>query len=469
MPLDGSAPALLYGYGSYEISIDPSFSIPRLSLLDRGFVYAIAHVRGGGELGRAWYENGKTLTKKNTFTDFVAAADFLVEHGYTSRDRLAAAGGSAGGMLMGAVANLAPERFRAIHAAVPFVDALTTILDPDLPLTVIEWEEWGDPLHDPEVYAYMKSYSPYENVEARRYPAILATTSLNDTRVFYVEPAKWVAALRHGRHQRRRPADPAEDRDGRRARRGQRPLQGLAGEGLRVRVDHRPGRRGLEGYAGEGSPAGRLSARLAAEVVDRDEERRPGAQVADHAVEGRLGQVDPVQDLATRGDPDAAARSPRRPARRCRRPGRSMPSGCRPGVSAQIRRSVSPPSGAIAYAVSRLPHDSATSSVRPSSMTAIPLGNASPSATRSTRPSGRDQHDETHRPGLVRGDRAVVGEADVVQVRRAVGSQHDLVPRMVTEAGQAGVQCRLLVDRTGEQQRLIGGGDQQRPWAGGGG
>lgn len=195
-PVDGSAPGFLYGYGSYEISIDPSFSIPRLSLLDRGFVYAIAHIRGGGELGRAWYENGKTLTKRNTFTDFVAAADFLVAQGYVAQDRLAAAGGSAGGLLMGAVANLAPDRFRAIHAAVPFVDALTTILDPELPLTVIEWEEWGDPLHDPEVYAYMRSYSPYENVQAVAYPAILATTSLNDTRVFYVEPAKWVAALR---------------------------------------------------------------------------------------------------------------------------------------------------------------------------------------------------------------------------------------------------------------------------------
>jgi oligopeptidase B len=196
VPLDGTAPALLYGYGSYEISIDPSFSIPRLSLLDRGFVYAIAHIRGGGEMGRAWYENGKTLTKMNTFTDFVAAADYLIEHRFTSPDRLAAAGGSAGGMLMGAVANLAPDRFRAIHAAVPFVDSLTTILDPELPLTVIEWEEWGDPLHDPEVYAYMKAYTPYENVRELAYPAILATTSLNDTRVYYVEPAKWVAALR---------------------------------------------------------------------------------------------------------------------------------------------------------------------------------------------------------------------------------------------------------------------------------
>ncbi|MFL6026649.1 MAG: S9 family peptidase [Friedmanniella sp.] len=196
VPVDGSAPALLYGYGSYEISIDPTFSLARLSLLDRGVVFAIAHVRGGGELGRSWYENGKTLSKRNTFTDFVACADYLLDHGYTSADRLAARGASAGGLLMGAVANLAPEKFRAIHAGVPFVDALTTILDPDLPLTVTEWEEWGDPLHDPEVYAYMKSYSPYENVSAQAYPAILASTSLNDTRVFFVEPAKWVAALR---------------------------------------------------------------------------------------------------------------------------------------------------------------------------------------------------------------------------------------------------------------------------------
>jgi oligopeptidase B len=195
--LDGSAPAVLYGYGSYEHSIDPGFAISRLSLLDRGIVYAIAHVRGGGELGRNWYEQGKTLTKINTFTDFIACADFLIDHGYTSADRLAARGASAGGLLMGAIANLAPEKFRAIHAGVPFVDALTTILDPDLPLTVIEWEEWGDPLHDPAAYHYVKSYTPYENLRPVAYPAILATTSLNDTRVFYVEPAKWVAALRH--------------------------------------------------------------------------------------------------------------------------------------------------------------------------------------------------------------------------------------------------------------------------------
>jgi oligopeptidase B len=195
-PLDGTAPAVIYGYGSYEIPMDPEFSISVLSFLDRGFVYAIAHIRGGGELGRHWYDQGKTHTKINTFTDFVTCARHLVEAGYTSADRLAARGGSAGGLLMGAVANLAPDAFRAIHAAVPFVDPLTSILMPELPLTVTEWEEWGDPLHDPDVYAYMKSYSPYENVEHKQYPAILATTSLHDTRVLFTEPAKWIAALR---------------------------------------------------------------------------------------------------------------------------------------------------------------------------------------------------------------------------------------------------------------------------------
>jgi oligopeptidase B len=196
--LDGAEPApfVLYGYGSYEASIDPSFSVARLSLLDRGVAFAIAHVRGGGELGRHWYENGKTLTKKNTFTDFVASAERVIELGYTAPDRLVAQGGSAGGLLMGAVANLAPHLFAGILAQVPFVDALTSILDPSLPLTVIEWDEWGDPLHDPEVYAYMKSYSPYENVTEQTYPRILAITSLNDTRVLYVEPAKWTARLR---------------------------------------------------------------------------------------------------------------------------------------------------------------------------------------------------------------------------------------------------------------------------------
>ena len=193
---DGNAPVVLYGYGSYETSIDPTFSIPRLSLLDRGVVFAIAHVRGGGELGRHWYDQGKMLAKRNTFTDFVAAAEHLVSSGWTRPQRIVAQGGSAGGLLMGAVANLAPQAFGAIVAQVPFVDALTSILDPSLPLTVIEWEEWGNPLEDPAVYQYMKSYSPYENVEAVDYPAILAITSLNDTRVLYVEPAKWVAKLR---------------------------------------------------------------------------------------------------------------------------------------------------------------------------------------------------------------------------------------------------------------------------------
>ncbi|MFG1813722.1 S9 family peptidase [Kribbella sp. NPDC049174] len=193
---DGNAPVVLYGYGSYESSMDPWFSIPRLSLLDRGVVFAIAHVRGGGELGRHWYDNGKMLTKRNTFTDFIAAAEHLVKDGWTRPERIVAQGGSAGGLLMGAVANLAPGAFGGIVAEVPFVDALTTILDPSLPLTVIEWEEWGNPLEDAAVYEYMKSYSPYENVSAQEYPRILAITSLNDTRVFFVEPAKWVAKLR---------------------------------------------------------------------------------------------------------------------------------------------------------------------------------------------------------------------------------------------------------------------------------
>jgi oligopeptidase B len=191
------APAMMYGYGAYEICEDPRFSIARLSLLDRGMVFAVAHVRGGGEMGRLWYEHGKLLEKKNTFTDFIAVAEHLVDTGLTRPQQLVALGGSAGGLLMGAVANMAPDHFAGILAQVPFVDPLTTILDPSLPLTVTEWDEWGNPLSDSDVYAYMKSYSPYENVTERKYPAILAMTSLNDTRVYYVEPAKWVAALRH--------------------------------------------------------------------------------------------------------------------------------------------------------------------------------------------------------------------------------------------------------------------------------
>jgi oligopeptidase B len=176
--------------------MDPWFSIPRLSLLNRGAVFAVAHIRGGGELGRRWYEEGKLLQKRNTFTDFNACARHLVKTSWTSPDRLVARGGSAGGLLMGAIANLAPDAYKAIVAQVPFVDPLTSILDPSLPLTVTEWEEWGNPLESPEVYAYMKAYSPYENVADLDYPAILAMTSLNDTRVRYCEPAKWIARLR---------------------------------------------------------------------------------------------------------------------------------------------------------------------------------------------------------------------------------------------------------------------------------
>jgi oligopeptidase B len=195
-PRDGSAPAVIYGYGSYELSMDPWFSIPRLSLVDRGFVFAVAHVRGGGEMGRRWYEDGKLLLKKNTFDDFIACAEHLVKTGWTAPARLVARGGSAGGLLMGAVANLAPEGFAGIVAQVPFVDALNSILDPSMPLTVTEWEEWGNPLENSDVYAYMKSYTPYENVAPLRYPAILAVTSLHDTRVLFHEPAKWIARLR---------------------------------------------------------------------------------------------------------------------------------------------------------------------------------------------------------------------------------------------------------------------------------
>ncbi len=194
--LDGTAPCLLYGYGSYEACIDPSFSTLRLSLLDRGFVFAIAHVRGGGELGRPWYDDGKLLHKRNTFSDFVAAAEHLVTERITAADRLVARGASAGGLLMGAIANLRPDLFAAVVAEVPFVDCLTTILDETLPLTVTEWEEWGNPVEDPDVYAYMQGYSPYDNVKPLAYPAVLATAGLNDPRVSYWEPAKWVQALR---------------------------------------------------------------------------------------------------------------------------------------------------------------------------------------------------------------------------------------------------------------------------------
>ncbi len=196
-------PLLLYGYGSYEISIDPGFSSIRLSLLDRGVIFAIAHVRGGGEMGRAWYEMGRLAQKPTTFSDFVTVARHLVAAGWTDPPRLAARGGSAGGLLMGAVMNEAPELWRAVVAEVPFVDVLTTMLDPTLPLTIGEWEEWGDPDADPRAYRTIRSYSPYDNIRgresdgtARPYPRLLATGGLNDSRVGFWEPAKWVQALR---------------------------------------------------------------------------------------------------------------------------------------------------------------------------------------------------------------------------------------------------------------------------------
>lgn len=189
-------PLLLYGYGSYEASIDPYFSVSRLSLLDRGAAFVIAHIRGGGEMGRHWYDDGKLERKQHTFDDFIACARHLVDTGWTSPDRLVAQGGSAGGLLMGAVANQAPDAFGAILAEVPFVDTLTSMLDSTLPLTIGEYEEWGNPEGDPEAYDRIAAYAPYENVADLPYPPILAITSLNDTRVLYVEPAKWVARLR---------------------------------------------------------------------------------------------------------------------------------------------------------------------------------------------------------------------------------------------------------------------------------
>ncbi len=199
----GPAPCVLYGYGAYEASMDPWFSIARLSLLDRGVIFAIAHVRGGGEMGRRWYEDGKFGAKENTFSDFVACGRHLVATGRTAPELLAARGGSAGGLLVGAITNLAPDLFRAVVAEVPFVDPLATMLDPSLPLTVIEWEEWGDPLHDPAAYDWIAGYSPVDHVAPRTdgaYPAVLATAGLSDPRVGFHEPAKWVATLRDRGH-----------------------------------------------------------------------------------------------------------------------------------------------------------------------------------------------------------------------------------------------------------------------------
>ncbi|HEY0293121.1 MAG TPA: S9 family peptidase, partial [Hansschlegelia sp.] len=196
LPLDGSAPCLLYGYGAYGIALPASFSGGRLSLVDRGFVYAIAHVRGGAEKGWGWYLDGKLAHKTNTFTDFAACADQLIADGFTSAGRIVAHGGSAGGMLMGAVANLRPELFAGIIADVPFVDVLTTMLDDTLPLTPPEWPEWGDPIRDEAAFNRILGYSPVDNVKPRPYPAILALAGLTDPRVTYWEPAKWVARLR---------------------------------------------------------------------------------------------------------------------------------------------------------------------------------------------------------------------------------------------------------------------------------
>jgi oligopeptidase B len=192
---DGSAPLLLYAYGSYGLSMDPSFSSARLSLIDRGFVYAIAHVRGGQELGRAWYDAGRLLHKKNTFNDFLDVTHMLIAQGYGAKDKVFAMGGSAGGLLMAAVANMSHDEYRGIVAQVPFVDVLTTMLDDSIPLTTNEYDEWGDP-KDRQYYDYILSYSPYDNVSAKAYPAMLVTTGLWDSQVQYYEPAKWVAKLR---------------------------------------------------------------------------------------------------------------------------------------------------------------------------------------------------------------------------------------------------------------------------------
>jgi oligopeptidase B len=192
---NGASPLLLYGYGSYGHSIDPRFSSDRLSLLDRGVVFAIAHIRGGADMGEEWHDHGKLLEKKNTFSDFIACAEHLIAARYTSSEHLAIMGGSAGGLLMGTVLNMRPELFHAAIAKVPFVDTLNTMLDPTLPLTIAEYEEWGNP-EDKQYYDYIRAYSPYDNVSAREYPTMLVTAGLNDPRVPYWEPAKWVAKLR---------------------------------------------------------------------------------------------------------------------------------------------------------------------------------------------------------------------------------------------------------------------------------
>ena len=195
-PTDGTAPALLYVYGSYEISVPPWFSVARLSLLDRGWVWALAHPRGGGEMGRDWYLNGKFLKKRNTFLDTIACANHLSENNVCNGDKIVVRGGSAGGLAVGASITIAPERFAGAIAEVPFVDIVSTMSDPSLPLTVTEWEEWGDPRVEPFA-TYMLGYSPYDNTVAVQYPQLYVTAGLNDPRVSYHEPAKWVARMRH--------------------------------------------------------------------------------------------------------------------------------------------------------------------------------------------------------------------------------------------------------------------------------
>ena len=230
---DGTAPLLQYAYGSYGLSMDPTFSSARLSLLDRGFVYAIAHVRGGQEMGRAWYDDGRLLHKKNSFTDFIDVTHHLIAERYADKTKIFAMGGSAGGLLVAAVANMSPQDYRAIVAQVPFVDVVTTMLDEGIPLTTNEYDEWGNP-SDAQYYEYMLSYSPYDNVRAQPYPAMLVTTGLWDSQVQYYEPAKWVAKLRALKTDRQSLA--AARRDGGRARRQVRALPALSRDRHGIRL-----------------------------------------------------------------------------------------------------------------------------------------------------------------------------------------------------------------------------------------
>ncbi len=233
---DGSRPLLLYAYGSYGATMEPTFNSQRFSLIDRGFVYAIAHVRGGQEMGRQWYDDGKMMKKWNTFHDFIDCAEFVCRERYTSPDRLVAHGGSASGLLMGVIANERAELFRAIVADVPFVDVINTMLDASIPLTAQEWEQWGNP-NLPADYAYMRSYSPYDNVRAKDYSRMLVTTGLNDSRVAYWEPAKWVAKLRALKTDRN--VLLLKDEHGRRPWRRQRAVRAAEGAGVPLCVHSR--------------------------------------------------------------------------------------------------------------------------------------------------------------------------------------------------------------------------------------